>query len=104
MALHGPDQPGRPPKAQSRGRPGQGVRLTWVVLAIALAAPAALAAASCEAGQPCSVEVTIDPSGTLSLAQPDIAAGTPLVLSVTNQADRTVNVTLDGTPLRVMAH
>ena len=73
------------------------------MLALALAAPSILAAPSCEAGQPCTVEVTLDASGTLRLAQPDIAAGMPLVLSVTNEADHAANVTLDGTPLRVAA-
>lgn len=71
------------------------------MLALALAAPSILAAPACAEGQPCSVEVALDAAGTLSVAQPAIAAGTPLVLAISNQADRAVNVTLDGTPLRV---
>jgi hypothetical protein len=77
------------------------MRLPWVVLALALAAPTVLAAPTCEPGAPCTVEVTLDPSARLAVAQPDIAAGWNLVLVVSNQANQTVNVTIDGTSFRM---
>jgi hypothetical protein len=72
------------------------------VLVLALAAPAVLAAPSCDADG-CTVEVTLEATGAMAVAQPDISAGTPLVIQVANLANRTVNVTLDETPLRITA-
>lgn len=55
---------------------------------------------SCESGV-CSVEVTLAPGQTIALAQADVRAGDQVIVSVENLANRTVNVTLEGTALRM---